>query len=242
MFSMISMVALWLLVIDLSVFSTKLSAFVLVCGHVLQEVGRFMVALIFLLLTFASAVCVLKTDHDEYENVPKAVISLFAVTVGVYEKDYRELEGEPVLLGALFLFFCASGVLLLNLLIAQLNCSYEFVYADMVGFARMNRANLIVETLANTPEARWKYFVQNLGLDTPVEFDEGDIGPAGAMQVIEAASAHAVLVDQILRFGGSTAGDQPWPEDTLATTTDEEGFSKFERIEEIVQKALKRIT
>merc|ERR1712048_1318955 len=96
-------------------------------------------------------------------------------------------------------------------------------------------------TLANTPKARWQSFVQSLGLENPIEFDEGDIGPPGAMQGIEAGSAHAVLSDQILRFGGSTAGDQPWPEDTLALTADEEEHSRFERIEDIVQKALKRI-
>merc|ERR1719424_492214 len=112
---------LWLLVIDLSVFSTKLSAFVLVCGHVLQEVGRFMVALIFLLLTFASAISVLKTEHEEFADVPSAMVSLFAVTVGIYEKDFREMNNEPVLLAAVFLFIAASAILLLNLLIAQLN-------------------------------------------------------------------------------------------------------------------------
>eukprot|EP00927_Polykrikos_kofoidii_P071337 TRINITY_DN6760_c0_g1_i3.p1 TRINITY_DN6760_c0_g1~~TRINITY_DN6760_c0_g1_i3.p1 ORF type:complete len:1429 (-),score=274.05 TRINITY_DN6760_c0_g1_i3:316-4602(-) len=234
-FAMMAMVSLWLLVIDMSVFSTKLSAFVLMCGHVLQEVGRFLVALMFLLMTFASAISVLRTAHGEFKNVPNAVIALFAVTVGIYEKDFRELDGEGVLLAAIFLFIAASAILLLNLLIAQLNCSYEFVYADMVGFARMNRAQLIVETLTTCPPERWDRFVASLNLDVAVEFDEGDVGPPGGMQILEPMSTNPVLVDQIIRFGGSCAPDAPWPEEIAV-----EEESKLDRIETLVKKVIKR--
>eukprot|EP00929_Paragymnodinium_shiwhaense_P052608 TRINITY_DN26354_c0_g2_i1.p1 TRINITY_DN26354_c0_g2~~TRINITY_DN26354_c0_g2_i1.p1 ORF type:complete len:1139 (-),score=307.76 TRINITY_DN26354_c0_g2_i1:137-3553(-) len=233
-FGSIGMSALWLLIIDMSVFSTKLSAFVLVCGHVLQEVGRFMVALIFLLLTFASALSVLNSSHAEFSDVPKAMIALFAVTVGVYEKDFRELDGEPVLLMALFLFIACAAILLMNLLIAQLNCSYEYVYADMVGFARMNRCNLIVDMLTVCKLSSWQKFVKKLELDKPLEFDEGDLGPPGGMQISEAASAHIVLQDMILRFGGNSSPELPWPESGNA-----EDMDNFEKIEALVKKALK---
>jgi hypothetical protein len=239
-FSMVAMASLWLLVIDMSVFSTKLSAFVLVCGHVLQEVGRFMVALIFLLLTFASAISVLKTQHAEFSDVPSAMVSLFAVTVGIYEKDFRELNNEPVLLGAVFLFICASAILLLNLLIAQLNCSYEYVYADMVGFARMNRANLIVESLSACSDTRWEQFTSKLRMDEPLEFDEGDIGPPGGMQILESSSSNPVLIDMIRRFGGACAGDMPWPEDTTLGAGEAE--DKFAKIEALVTKAVKKMS
>jgi hemoglobin-like flavoprotein len=237
-FGMCAMASLWLLVIDMSVFSTKLSAFVLVCGHVLQEVGRFMVALIFLLLTFASAISVLKTEHEEFADVPSAMVSLFAVTVGIYEKDFREMNNEPVLLAAVFLFIAASAILLLNLLIAQLNCSYEYVYADMVGFARMNRANLIVESLISCTEKTWNIFVTKLRMDEPLEFDEGDIGPPGGMQILESSSSNPVLVDMIRRFGGACSGDMPWPEDTAVLGDSEDKYAKMEAL---VNKALKKM-
>lgn len=44
----------WLLLIDMTIFSTQLSAFLLVVGHVLGEVKQFLTALTFLLLLFGS--------------------------------------------------------------------------------------------------------------------------------------------------------------------------------------------
>ena len=53
-FSMLAMLLHWMLVINLAVFSPALSAFVLVCAHVLSGVGRFLIAAIFLLLASAA--------------------------------------------------------------------------------------------------------------------------------------------------------------------------------------------
>lgn len=235
--SMFAITVLWINLIEVSVFNTKLSAFVLVCGYVLDEFGRFMIALVFLVLTFGSAISVLKTDHSEYRDIPSSVISLFAVTVGLYEKDYRELSDEPVLLSAVFLFITAAAILLLNLLIAQLNCTYEFIHQDMVGFARMNRAKLIVEQLSSTPENKWIRFVKTLRLDVPLEFDEGDVGLSGGIQVREPASKNPVLVDMIQRYGGSTDPTVPWPEEERACGDED----RFERLESLVHATLKKL-
>eukprot|EP00929_Paragymnodinium_shiwhaense_P006374 TRINITY_DN10967_c0_g1_i1.p1 TRINITY_DN10967_c0_g1~~TRINITY_DN10967_c0_g1_i1.p1 ORF type:complete len:1407 (+),score=393.64 TRINITY_DN10967_c0_g1_i1:182-4402(+) len=231
---MTAMLSMWFLIIDMSIFSTKLSAFVLVCGHVLNEVGRFMVALLYILLTFASATCVLNTTHSEYGSLPAAVVTLFGITVGVYEKDYRELDGEPVLLLAIFVFVCISAILLMNLLIAQLNCSYEYVYGDMVGFARMNRARLLVDMLAVCKRSAWDRFVYRLELDKPLEFEQGDMGPSGGLQMMEPQHAHPVLVEQVLRYGGNCSPELAWPE----KLDDELEQDMFEKLENMVKRAM----
>ena len=46
----------------------------------------------------------------------------------------RQAE-DPLLLTAVFCFVTASAILLLNLLIAQLNCSYVYIYQNMLGYA-----------------------------------------------------------------------------------------------------------
>lgn len=235
-FSMLTMAVHWLLLVDLAVFSTGLSAFVLVCGHVLSEVSRFLVALTFLLLTFGSAISSLRHEHMQFRDVGNSVLTLFAITVGRYEGDYREINDEPVLLGAIFLFVLASAVLLLNLLIAQLNCSYEFVYQDMVGFARLNRAACITETLETIPIPRWERFVATLGLDIPLEFNEGDVGMAGGISVMEPAALHPTLEDSIHRFGGSCSPEMQWPEEDRDQQEDQ-----FERMERLLQKVMKRV-
>ena len=45
------------------------------------------------------------------------------------------------------------------------------------------------------------------------EFNEGDVGVAGGIQVLEPASQHPTSVESIRRYGGSTAPTMPWPEE-----------------------------
>merc|ERR1711862_1060023 len=89
----------------------------------------------------------------------------------------------------------------------------------MVGFARLNRASVIVETLENCTPARWDRFVQSLDLDQPIEFNDGDVGLSGGIQVLEPSSAHTCAVDTVSRFGGSCSPDMQWPEDAPPALT-----------------------
>ena len=98
--AVLAMILHWLLVINLSVFATKLAAFVLVIREVLSEVGKFMVAIVFILVTFSSAIASLRHDVMEFSTLPKAANCLFATTVGIYEGDYREMLHQPALLCA----------------------------------------------------------------------------------------------------------------------------------------------
>eukprot|EP00411_Alexandrium_monilatum_P050902 CAMPEP_0175455124 /NCGR_PEP_ID=MMETSP0095-20121207/64854_1 /TAXON_ID=311494 /ORGANISM="Alexandrium monilatum, Strain CCMP3105" /LENGTH=110 /DNA_ID=CAMNT_0016755879 /DNA_START=88 /DNA_END=420 /DNA_ORIENTATION=+ len=70
-------------------------------------------------------------------------------------------------------------------------------------------------------------------LNSPVEFDEGDVGLAGGIQTRELGSAHPVVVDSILRFGGSCSPEMPWPEV-------EEDEDRIERVERLIQAAYKQ--
>lgn len=231
--AMLAMVILWIMMVDMAVFSTKLAAFVLVCQHIFTEVGRFFVAMVFLLITFASAIACLRNVNPEFSTLERAANCLFAFTVGIYEVDYRFFTDSPALMTALLVHIMLASILLTNILIAQLNCSYDFVYADMIGFARLSRVQLIVETLEVTPPNRWKRFIAGLHFDQRLEFDEGDVGMAGGLSVREPASLNPVLVDSIKRYGGSCSPEMQWPED-------KEEEDKFERVERLVQVAVKR--
>lgn len=238
-FAMTTMVVHWGLLVDFAVYSTGLSAFVLVCSQVLSELGRILVALVFLLLTFASAVSILDHDYVEMNDIPRAVVAFFAITVMLYEDDYRTILHQPALLAAVFLFVTASAVLLLNLLITQLSCSYVKIYADSVGYARLKRAAVIAQVTELCAPAKWGGFVASLNFDLPIEFNEGDEGLSGGVQVMEPASLHRVTSDRILRFGGSCSADMQWPESTVAQEDEEDNF---ERLERVLNTALKRLT
>jgi len=234
--SMAAMIMHWILIVDLSVLSTNLSAFVLVFTTVLSEVLLFLVALCFLILTFASAISCLRRDQAEFKDVPTSFVSLFAITLLMMPRDYRELQHDPALLVAVFLFVTASVILLLNLLIAQLNCSYEYIYQDVVGNARLTRAAVIAESLDKCPVARWVRFLGKLRLDQKVEFNEGDVGLAGAIQLSEPASLNPVTTERILRYGGTCSAKMRWPDEKSVTK------DRLERMEHLVRKALKKVT
>eukprot|EP00933_Yihiella_yeosuensis_P042223 TRINITY_DN3677_c0_g1_i1.p1 TRINITY_DN3677_c0_g1~~TRINITY_DN3677_c0_g1_i1.p1 ORF type:complete len:1238 (-),score=321.43 TRINITY_DN3677_c0_g1_i1:229-3942(-) len=235
-FGMGAMFLHWALMIDLAVFSTGLSAFVLVVAQVLSEIGRFLIALIFLLLAFGSAISVLDHDYFEMRDIPNTIVALFAITVLLFEDDYRSMQFEPALLTAVLMFVLASSILLMNLLIAQLNNSYVFIYQDMVGFARLNRAQRIVETLSTFRHDKWTLFIESLGFQDALEFNEGDVGVNGGIQVLEPASAHVVPFDSVVRYGGSCAEDMQWPEDNRQ---EKDAFSK---VEKMAKKVLRHVT
>merc|ERR1719254_73445 len=154
-------------------------------------------------------------------------------------EKYAQFRDEPVMLAVVFAFLITTLIFLMSLLIAQLSCAYSAVYADMVGYARLERGSIIVEIMPSVTKTRWHNFVQSLRLQKRIEFNEGDIGVAGGIQVREPASANPTTIDMIKRFGGSTSVEIQWPEEDGG---DGDGDDRFERMEKLIQKTLQRVT
>merc|ERR1712048_466294 len=70
-----------------------------------------------------------------------------------------------------------------------------------------------------------------------VEFNEGDVGLSGGIQVQEPASANPTTVDMIRRFGGSTSPSIAWPEEE----NQDDDSDKFERLETLVKRTMERL-
>merc|ERR1719265_622591 len=81
-------------------------------------------------------------------------------------------------------------------------------------------------------------FIDNLKFEERLEFNEGDIGLAGGIQVSEPSNANPTTVDMIKRFGGSTSPAMPWPEEEGAGDDDDD---KFERLEKVILRATKKM-
>jgi len=238
-FSMLAMFLYYVLLIDLTVISTRISAFSLVCVRMLSEVALFLIALVVAILTFACSLSVLKQDSSDFAGIPPSSYSLLRIVMGAYDATrYAALESEPVLLFMVFVFCVVTVIFFLNMLIAQLSCAYSSVYEDMVGYARLERAETIVEIMPSVPNKRWFAFIESLRLNKRLEFNQGDIGVAGGIQMREAANINPTTVDMIRRFGGSTSPEIQWPEDDV----DGEGDDKFEKMEKLIQKTLQRVT
>merc|ERR1719223_2176056 len=85
---------------------------------------------------------------------------------------------------------------------------------------------------------KWQRFVDSLRLDKRLEFNEGDIGISGGLQILEPARLNPTTKDQISRFGGSTSPSIQWPAE------DEEGDEndRFDRLEALLGRMLKTLS
>merc|ERR1719230_1608129 len=227
-FSMLAMLLYFALLIDLAVLSTKVSAYVLVCIRMLSEVSLFLLALAAVLLAFASGISVIKHDQDDFAGIHNGLLSLLEMTMRMYDgAHFERYESDPLVLVCVFLFLITIMVFLLNMLVAQLTCAYEAVYSDMIGYARLERIEIIVGIMPVVSEKRWNAFCEALKLDQKCEFNAGDIGVTGGLQQIEAANLNPTTQDMIKRFGGSTSVEMQWPAEQDLGDEDD----RFERLE-----------
>merc|ERR1712232_431551 len=237
-FNMIAMILYYSLLLDLAVFNNRVSAYVLVCGRMLSEIALFLLAMFCVLLMLSSALSCLQQSDDAFKTIPKGFMSLWEMLLRMVRAEhYKSLHDEPVVLVGVYGYLVTSVIFLLNLLIAQLCCSYDAIYADMVGYARLKRCRIIVETMPTVTPKRWEYFKKSLGFETRIEFNEGDVGVAGGYQMTEPSNAHPTTVDTIKRVGGTTSALAQWPEEEGDMEDD-----KFGKLEALIKKAMDTMT
>mmetsp|Transcript_63628 Transcript_63628/g.152098 ORF Transcript_63628/g.152098 Transcript_63628/m.152098 type:complete len:1102 (-) Transcript_63628:85-3390(-) len=228
----------FLLLLELTVFSTKLSTFVLVCGRMLSEVGQFLFALFFVVVAFSCGLASSDVGNEQFSDIFPAMLSLSRIMLGMFSSEEMQALDEPKLVLSVSIFVICTTIFLLNLLIAQLNCAYLGIFKDMLGYARLNRGSIILDNVIDVSAKRWNRFTASLRMDEKLEFNEGDIGLPGGIQVSEPASAHPVTTDSIKRYGGSTSPASHWPE----TSNDQETEDKVDKLEKIIERAVKKIT
>merc|ERR1719482_1104466 len=236
--NMFAMILYYTLLLDLAVFNNRVSAYVLVCGRMLVEIALFLLAMTCVLTMLSSALSCLEQDDEAFESIPLGFMSLWEMMLRMFSSDhYKSLHKEPVVLCGVYGFLVVSCIFLINLLIAQLCCSYDAIYVDMVGYARLNRAKIIVETMPAVSPKRWALFKEGLGFENRIEFNEGDIGVAGGIQVQEPANANPTTQDSIKRVGGTTSALAQWPEEEGDAEDD-----KFGKLEAMIKKAMDTMT
>lgn len=236
-FSCIAMLIYWALLMDFTLLSMRISAFVLVCGNVLADVGLFSLALVFLILMFATAISSLNHHVEGFDGVGPWLTGLLQITLGMFPPSkYEDFRSDIPVLIAVSVFVAVLSIFLVNLLVAQLNQSYRDIFEDMQGFARLNRAGVTADIIEQVSRKRWSKFLSHLRFDEPLEFNEGDVGVAGGMQVLEPANANMVTEDSIKRYGGPTAPSAPWPQEDQGENDDD----RFARLEKLIVRATKK--
>eukprot|EP00929_Paragymnodinium_shiwhaense_P020513 TRINITY_DN13656_c0_g2_i2.p1 TRINITY_DN13656_c0_g2~~TRINITY_DN13656_c0_g2_i2.p1 ORF type:complete len:620 (-),score=126.44 TRINITY_DN13656_c0_g2_i2:399-2150(-) len=234
--AMLAMILYFVLLMDLSVFNQKLSAYLLVCGQVASELYLFLFAIGATLVVGACSLSVLEQEVTRFQTIHSGALTMWEMLLGMLSPDvYEEIRTEPIVLMGCYVFILTAGLYLLNLLAAQLTCSYKVVFNDMVGYARLGRVRIINDTLPRVPRKRWARMIVGLEMDNKLEFNEGDIGVAGGIQLMEPSNVHPTLVETIKRVGGTTSPLVAWPEEDTSGTGDGE---RFERLEKMIQRGI----
>ncbi|CAE8689021.1 unnamed protein product [Polarella glacialis] len=111
--------------------------------------------MVYLIVAFSSAISSLNHHNEDFKGIPKGMMSLAELSLAMYPTDkFAAMLETPIVLFVVVCFLVVGRIFLLNLLIAQLNAAYAAVYADMVGYARLDRGKIIHETRAGVSSAR----------------------------------------------------------------------------------------
>ncbi|CAE6919578.1 unnamed protein product [Symbiodinium sp. CCMP2456] len=224
----------WCLVLlDISIFSTRVLAFLLACRYVATQVALTIAAAFFFVFSFATAINATAHTFVELDGVQSWVLVLSQITLGTVPSDFwQTLQADDSVQIMVSVFCIIMVTFMLNLLVAQMVSCYGQCFKDLQGFARLNRTSHLAEMADRIPRRSWSAFLEMLHLEEPLEFSEGDVGPAGGLQVLEPAKAHLVIQDSVQRFSGSTSPDTPWPE----PREHRELKDGFERLEHMLLK------
>ena len=95
----------------------------------LRQLLLFLLAMVFLIVAFATSVCTLHDSFQDFSRADRAILSLSEVALGLYPSSrFEQLEQMSMLMIPVSVFILISLVFLLNLLIAQLNSAYQAVF------------------------------------------------------------------------------------------------------------------
>ncbi|CAJ1405669.1 unnamed protein product [Effrenium voratum] len=238
--SQLSVLLHWLLLTDLCIFSLRVCAYLLTCLRVLVELFHFCLAVTFLIAAFSCAIASLGTFLVDFYTIPAGAGSLLRIILGMYEnKRFVALREFPRVYSLLVIFCITTLIFLANLLVAQLTGAYKTVYGDMEGYAKLARSSVTVDTIRSQRPRKWAAFLASLKLEDRIEFNEGDVGMAGGIQVLEPANLNPTYEECIHRFGGSTSVENPWPEESSL----EKGSLdiRLKRLEKLVVRATKNM-
>lgn len=221
----------WFLLTDLAVFSMRLYALLLVCEVVAMELILFPASALFLILSFSTALNALDHSIEDFEGVPRWAKSLGQIVINMLPTSfYYGIQSSATVFLIMSLFVGLISFVLVNLLAVQLMEAYAAHSEDLQGCAQLSRAAILVRSMEQVQHNSWSSFLKNLQFDEPLEFNEGDVGLAGGVQVLENAQTSVITVDRIQRYGGLTGPSLPWPLEEKKKSLRQERFQRLETL------------
>jgi hypothetical protein len=223
---------------DILVTSMKVSAYYLVCMRMIIETALSLFTLAAVALCISAALSCLEHENNFFNSVPNGFMALIEMVLGMFPfEEYKGVTDDGIIFALVAIFLLCSVIFLINVLIAQFASAYGVIYQDMVGYARLKRIKIIVETMPVVTKEKWGRFIDGLGFDTKLEFNDGDVGLSGGYATTEAANLHPTTEERIERFGGSTEITIPFPD----TSDQDEDNDRFGRLEKVIVRTIEKL-
>lgn len=206
----ISTFLIWIQLIQVLVLSPNLAAFTYTITRMFEDVSRNLMVISLIVVSFAGTLTVLHQPY--YDTLQRSILNLLKIILGLSFLELESLEGWGLFTLIFFVVIIEIGFL--NILIAQLALAYEELSADKEGFAMMSRAYMVVEMESFMPISYRQKIYEEFNFDKPLEFDGGDEGPAGGIQLKQPASMRAhekYIPDRVIRYAGEASPNDPWP-------------------------------
>jgi hemoglobin-like flavoprotein len=207
----ISALMIFLQALEALMLFDQLAAVILAAKILIQDVTANLIVITAVMVSFSAALLAL--EDVEYPSLAQGIWVLIKASLYMGHPAVDHVHSFASVLVTVYMI--CTCVLLLSMLVAQMSLAYAKVAPEKSRLAKKNRAYACVEVEALLPLSSRQKMFQELRFDSPLEFDNGDMGPAGGVQVLESASVRAhpkYCPDRIQRCTVSCLPSDPWPQ------------------------------
>jgi hypothetical protein len=182
--------------------------------------GIFLLTALLLIFTFGMAMVLAEPPGGfghyakEYKNLGTAMVSLLSSNSGLYHFITAHHTSQ---LSLFYILFVAVGVLvLLRQIIALFVVTSIQNSRDIQGRSILCRAEMLMDLAFQMGQVKRQKIWESMDFSRRIEFDEGDLGMAGGLQVEEIVgigrSVHdREIGERVVRYAGECDDKEPWP-------------------------------
>ena len=215
-----SVVLLWMLVFDLFTLDIRFAKVTLRISVIVRDLCVCMAFCAFLFIGFGGSMYLVywgspsdaQGEEDQFRTAISSMVYLFVSVTGNYV-----FMGETmtIQMQCFFIVFGACSILFVNTVMSAVSTSKLFSTAeDVEGTTYLNRAQELVELESMQTLEQREFLWASFAFTDRIEFDEGDLGLNGGLQIMEAVSKYGndgKDEDRIMRFPGDASAKSPWP-------------------------------
>ena len=201
--------------LEVFMLQVQVASFMLVVQFLVGDVLRALLVILIVLIAFGAALGI--TMDVEFEGgLFDVVHKLVHLNLDMEKGLVAEGNAYSVTLVSIIVVICQ--VTIFNVLIAQLVSKGSGINQWTHLMVSKKFAYVCVEMESLIPMNYRIMFFKRMRFDDPLDFENGDDGPSGGIQVLEPGwirSDPKYVPDRILRFTGDSSEKDPWPSQTI---------------------------